>query len=34
MKDGRIAEQGTQSELVAAGGLYSSMWREYEEAGR
>jgi ATP-binding cassette subfamily B protein len=34
MKDGRIDEQGTQSELVATGGLYSSMWREYEEAGR
>ncbi|MCI1220080.1 MAG: ABC transporter ATP-binding protein/permease [Bifidobacterium sp.] len=34
MKDGRIVEQGTQDELVAAGGLYSSMWREYEGAGR
>lgn len=29
---GHVAEQGTQDELVAAGGLYARMWADYEQA--
>jgi ATP-binding cassette subfamily B protein len=29
---GRVAEQGTHDELLAAGGLYARMWADYEQA--
>ena len=29
---GRMAEQGTHDELTAAGGLYSRMWADYNQA--
>lgn len=29
---GRVAEQGTHKELVAAGGLYARMWADYNRA--
>ena len=29
---GRVAEQGTHAELLAAGGLYARMWADYEQA--
>ena len=29
---GRVVEQGTHDELVAAGGLYARMWADYERA--
>ena len=29
---GRVAEEGTHEELVRAGGLYSRMWTEYNQA--
>lgn len=29
---GRVVEQGTHAELVAAGGLYARMWSDYERA--
>ncbi|MDD3739119.1 MAG: ABC transporter ATP-binding protein [Lentimicrobiaceae bacterium] len=29
---GKIAEQGTHSELIAKNGIYSSMWDEYQKA--
>lgn len=29
---GRVVEQGTHDELVAAGGLYARMWSDYERA--
>ena len=32
LDQGRVAEQGTHSELVEAGGLYASMWANYEQA--
>ena len=28
-KDGQIAERGTHKELIAANGIYSSMWKDY-----
>ena len=32
LDQGRVAEQGTHGELVEAGGLYASMWANYEQA--
>lgn len=32
LKDGRIAERGTHAQLIAAGGLYASMWDRQREA--
>ena len=29
---GRVAEEGTHSELVASGGLYARMWADYNQA--
>ena len=29
---GRVAEQGTHDELLAAGGLYARMWADYEKS--
>ena len=29
---GRVAEQGTHDELVAAHGVYAQMWADYEQA--
>ena len=31
---GRVVEQGRHSDLVAAGGLYSRMWEDYNHAVR
>ncbi len=31
---GRIAEAGTHEELIAAGGLYSRMWEDYNRSVR
>lgn len=31
---GHVVEQGTHSELVAAGGLYASMWNQYQSAAQ
>ncbi|MEO0497651.1 MAG: ABC transporter ATP-binding protein [Pseudomonadota bacterium] len=33
MKDGKIAEQGTHGDLVAAAGLYADLWRRQSAAG-
>ena len=30
--EGRVVEEGTHPELVAAGGLYASMWDTYQSA--
>jgi hypothetical protein len=27
LKDGRVAEQGTHTELIDAGGVYGELWR-------
>ncbi len=32
IEDGKIAEQGTHNELVSKGGIYSKMWKEYNNA--
>ena len=32
LDQGRVAERGTHAELVEAGGLYASMWADYEQA--
>ena len=32
MEKGRIAEVGTHEELLAAGGLYSRMWKAQAES--
>ena len=31
---GRVVESGTHDELVKAGGLYTRMWKEYNQAVR
>ena len=32
LDQGRVAERGTHAELAEAGGLYASMWADYEQA--
>ena len=32
MEHGRIVESGRHDELVAAGGLYSKMWSDYQSS--
>ena len=32
LEEGRVAEQGTQKVLTAAGGLYARMWADYNRA--
>ena len=32
LEGGRVAEQGTHGELIAAGGLYTRMWADYNQA--
>lgn len=32
LSHGRVAEQGTHDELLAAGGVYASMWEKYQSA--
>ena len=32
LEDGRVTEQGTHGELIAAGGLYTRMWADYNRA--
>ena len=32
LDSGRVAEEGTHSELTAAGGLYARMWADYNRA--
>ena len=32
LDSGRVEEQGTHKELVSKGGLYSRMWKEYNQA--
>lgn len=32
LKDGRIAESGTCKELIAQGGLFHSMWNDYQQS--
>jgi len=31
---GRVAEEGTHGQLVAAGGLYARMWADYQRAAQ
>ena len=31
LSNGSVAEQGTHAELLAQGGLYASMWKQYNE---
>ena len=32
LEGGRVTEQGTHGELIAAGGLYTRMWADYNQA--
>ncbi|MBQ8062448.1 MAG: ABC transporter ATP-binding protein, partial [Clostridia bacterium] len=32
LSDGRVVEEGTHEELARAGGLYSRMWADYNQA--
>ena len=32
LAEGKVAEQGTHEELLAAGGLYAHMWADYQQA--
>ena len=32
LESGRVTEQGTHGELIAAGGLYTRMWADYNQA--
>ena len=34
LDEGHVAETGTHGELVRAGGLYSRMWADYNQAVR
>ena len=34
LSDGRIAERGTHGALLAAGGVYASMWADYQKSAR
>lgn len=34
LEDGRVAEQGTHAQLVAAGGVYAKMWADYLRAAQ
>ena len=34
LDQGHVVEQGTHAELVAAGGLYARMWRDYQTAAQ
>lgn len=34
MEDGRIAEQGTHSQLLAAEGIYAKMWADYQHSAQ
>ena len=32
LDNGKVSEEGTHTELVQANGLYSRMWKEYNQA--
>lgn len=34
LKEGTVAERGTHADLLAEGGLYADMWKEYQVAAR